>query len=47
MCWCAEYDERPMAKIIDFGVAKAIGQRLTEKTMFTEFGQVVGTHRYT
>ena len=39
---------RPAAvpKIIDFGVAKAIGQRLTEKTMFTEFGQVVGTIDY-
>jgi serine/threonine protein kinase/predicted negative regulator of RcsB-dependent stress response len=42
----ADYDERPVAKIIDFGVAKAIGQRLTEKTMFTEFGQVVGTIDY-
>jgi serine/threonine protein kinase/tetratricopeptide (TPR) repeat protein len=42
----AEYDERPVAKIIDFGVAKAIGQRLTEKTMFTEFGQVIGTVEY-
>ena len=35
-----------MPKIIDFGVAKAIEQRLTEKTMFTEFGQVVGTLEY-
>jgi eukaryotic-like serine/threonine-protein kinase len=42
----ADYDERPVAKIIDFGVAKAIGQSLTEKTMFTEFGQVVGTIDY-
>jgi serine/threonine protein kinase/tetratricopeptide (TPR) repeat protein len=42
----ADYDERPVAKIIDFGVAKAIGQQLTEKTMFTEFGQVVGTIDY-
>jgi WD40 repeat protein/serine/threonine protein kinase len=42
----AEYDEKPVAKIIDFGVAKAVGQRLTEKTMFTEFGQVVGTIDY-
>ena len=32
----AEYDDRPVPKIIDFGVAKAIGHRLTEKTMFTE-----------
>ncbi len=42
----AEYDQRAVPKIIDFGVAKAIGQRLTEKTMFTEFGQVVGTIDY-
>jgi len=42
----AEYDQQPVPKIIDFGVAKAIGQRLTEKTMFTEFGQVVGTIEY-
>jgi serine/threonine protein kinase len=42
----AEYDQQPVPKIIDFGVAKAIGQRLTEKTMFTEFGQVVGTVEY-
>jgi serine/threonine protein kinase/tetratricopeptide (TPR) repeat protein len=42
----AEYDEKPVAKIIDFGVAKAVGQRLTEKTMFTEFGQVIGTMEY-
>ncbi|MEX2169555.1 MAG: protein kinase [Pirellulales bacterium] len=42
----ADYDERPVVKIIDFGVVKAIGQQLTEKTMFTEFGQVVGTIDY-
>ena len=42
----ADYDDRPVAKIIDFGVAKAIGQQLTEKTMFTQFGQVVGTIEY-
>jgi serine/threonine protein kinase len=42
----AEYDEKPVAKIIDFGVAKAIDQRLTEKTMFTEFGQLIGTVEY-
>ena len=32
--------------MIDFGVAKATNQRLTEKTMFTEFGQIVGTLEY-
>ena len=42
----AEYDERPAAMVIDFGVAKAIGRPLTEKTLFTEFGQVVGTIDY-
>ncbi len=42
----AEYDDRPVPKIIDFGVAKAIEQRLTEKTMFTQLGQLVGTMDY-
>jgi serine/threonine protein kinase/tetratricopeptide (TPR) repeat protein len=40
------YDGRPVPKVIDFGVAKAIQQRLTERTMFTEFGAVVGTYEY-
>jgi serine/threonine protein kinase len=39
----AEYDGRPVPKIIDFGVAKATAQKLTERTMFTEFGQLIGT----
>jgi serine/threonine protein kinase len=39
-------DGKPVPKIIDFGVAKAIGQRLTEKTMFTELGVLVGTPEY-
>ena len=39
----ANYDEIPVPKIIDFGVAKAVGQQLTEKTLFTEFGQIIGT----
>jgi serine/threonine protein kinase/WD40 repeat protein len=42
----AEYDGRPVVKVIDFGVAKAISQALTEKTMFTGFGQIVGTLEY-
>jgi serine/threonine protein kinase/tetratricopeptide (TPR) repeat protein len=42
----AEYDDRPVAKVIDFGVAKATGPKLTERTLFTEFGQVVGTLEY-
>jgi len=42
----AEYDGRPVPKIIDFGVAKAVGQRLIEQTMFTNFGQIIGTFEY-
>jgi serine/threonine protein kinase/predicted Zn-dependent protease len=42
----AEYDDKPVAKIIDFGVAKATGPKLTERTLFTEFGQIVGTLEY-
>jgi serine/threonine protein kinase len=42
----APYDGRPVVKVIDFGVAKATGQRLTEKTLFTELGAVVGTLEY-
>src|SRR5262249_24683168 len=40
------YDGKPVTKIIDFGVAKAAGPKLTEKTLYTEFGQVVGTLEY-
>ncbi|MCS7469969.1 serine/threonine protein kinase [Stieleria sp. ICT_E10.1] len=42
----AQYDRKPVPKVIDFGVAKATNQRLTERTMFTEFGQIVGTLEY-
>ena len=42
----AEYDGKPVPKIIDFGVAKAIDQQLTEQTMFTQFGSVIGTLEY-
>jgi hypothetical protein len=42
----ALYDDRPVPKVIDFGVAKAITQKLTEKTMFTRYGQLVGTLDY-
>jgi len=42
----APYDGRPVPKVIDFGVAKATGQRLTERTLFTGFGAVVGTLEY-
>ncbi len=39
-------DGRAVPKIIDFGVAKAINQRLTEKTIFTQRGLIVGTPEY-
>jgi non-specific serine/threonine protein kinase/serine/threonine-protein kinase len=39
-------DAKPVPKVIDFGVAKAIEQRLTEKTLFTQFGALVGTPEY-
>ena len=39
-------DGMPVVKIIDFGVAKAIGQKLTEKTLFTAYGQMIGTPAY-
>ena len=42
-----EQDGRPAPKVIDFGVAKAINQRLTEQTLFTETGRLVGTPAYT
>ena len=42
----AEYDGHPVPKVIDFGVAKAIGQPLTQETLFTQFGQVIGTFEY-
>ncbi len=39
-------DGRPVPKVIDFGVAKATNQQLTEKTLFTAFAQMVGTPLY-
>jgi eukaryotic-like serine/threonine-protein kinase len=42
----ALHDERPVPKVIDFGVAKAVGQQLTEKTLYTGFGALVGTPAY-
>ena len=40
------YDGKPVPKVIDFGIAKAIEQRLTERTLFTQFGTIVGTLEY-
>jgi tetratricopeptide (TPR) repeat protein/serine/threonine protein kinase len=42
----ALYDGKPVPKVIDFGVAKAAGQPLTEKTLVTGFGALVGTLEY-
>src|SRR6202167_5335231 len=41
-----EQDSKSVPKIIDFGLAKAIGQRLTDKTLFTEVGVMLGTPEY-
>src|SRR5262245_22654458 len=40
------YDGQPVPKVIDFGVAKATEQRLTEQTLFTQYGTLVGTLEY-
>ena len=40
------HDDVPVAKVIDFGIAKAIGHRLTDKTVFTRFEQFIGTPAY-
>ena len=40
------YDGKPVPKVIDFGVAKATDHRLTERTMYTQLGQVIGTLDY-
>ena len=42
----AQYDDHPVPKVIDFGVAKAAGQPLTDRTLVTGFGAVVGTPEY-
>ena len=42
----ASYDGKPVPKVIDFGVAKAMGQKLTERTMFTGLGHIIGTMEY-
>ncbi|MBI3409662.1 MAG: protein kinase [Planctomycetes bacterium] len=42
----ALYDDKAVPKVIDFGVAKATGQALTDKTLMTGFGAVVGTPEY-
>jgi serine/threonine protein kinase len=42
----SQHDDKPVVKIIDFGIAKATAARLTEKTVFTEFRQMIGTPAY-
>jgi len=39
-------DDRPVPKIIDFGIAKATDHRLAQRTLFTEQGQLIGTPEY-
>jgi serine/threonine protein kinase len=39
-------DGQPVPKVIDFGIAKAIGQQLTDKTLYTAFEQFIGTPAY-
>src|SRR5207247_3036418 len=40
------HDTTPVPKVIDFGIAKALGQELTDKTLFTGFAQMMGTPLY-
>jgi WD40 repeat protein/serine/threonine protein kinase len=40
------HDGTPVAKVIDFGIAKAVGQSLTDKTVYTQLSQLVGTPLY-
>ncbi len=41
-----EEDGRPRPKVIDFGIAKAVGSRLTDSTLVTRYGQTLGTPAY-
>jgi serine/threonine protein kinase/WD40 repeat protein len=42
----SRHDTTPMVKVIDFGVAKALGQELTDKTLYTGVAQMIGTPLY-
>ena len=42
----ALYDDKAVPKVIDFGVAKAVGQSLTAETLHTGFGTIIGTPQY-
>jgi hypothetical protein len=40
------HDGKPVPKVIDFGVAKATNQRLSDRTIYTRFAQIIGTPMY-
>ncbi|MCP4450508.1 MAG: serine/threonine protein kinase, partial [Planctomycetes bacterium] len=40
------HDGKPVPKVIDFGIAKATNQKLTEKTLFTRYAHIIGTPAY-
>jgi eukaryotic-like serine/threonine-protein kinase len=40
------HDGKPVVKVIDFGVSKALSQQLTEKSIYTAYGQMIGTPSY-
>jgi WD40 repeat protein/serine/threonine protein kinase len=40
------HDDKPVPKVIDFGIAKAAGQPLTDRTLFTNYAQMLGTPLY-
>ena len=40
------HDGKPVPKVIDFGIAKATNRELTDKTLFTEYRQLIGTPQY-
>ncbi|HEY3242164.1 MAG TPA: serine/threonine-protein kinase [Phycisphaerae bacterium] len=42
----SRHDDKPVVKVIDFGIVKATGGRLTEKTIHTEWRQLIGTPAY-
>ena len=42
----AQHEGAPVPKVIDFGIAKATNQRLTEKTLFTRYAHIIGTPAY-
>ena len=42
----AQHEGTPVPKVIDFGIAKATNQRLTEKTLFTRYAHIIGTPAY-